>query len=93
MNDENAAIEDVIDVDDQREAGSGKPSLFDVLPEFGMEVTNADSPNRSKRTFADLDDLSARTPVKKQKVSAKTSTASAAEELMGSIKPSLDVFN
>lgn len=65
--DENLHNEDVIDLDDLKVTGAGKASLFDVTPEFGMEVTNMDSPNRSKRSIAELEDLQARSPIKKQK--------------------------
>ncbi|KAF9528644.1 P-loop containing nucleoside triphosphate hydrolase protein [Crepidotus variabilis] len=65
-NGENGENEHPMDVDERKPSAS-KSSLFDVIPEFGLEMTNMDSPNCSKRSLAELDDLHARTPVKRQK--------------------------
>lgn len=38
-----------------------------LISEFGSEMTNADSPNRSKRTLADIEEVMKQTPAKRLK--------------------------
>ncbi|KDR80423.1 hypothetical protein GALMADRAFT_242858, partial [Galerina marginata CBS 339.88] len=65
---ENPQTDDAMDVDDCG-ANRGKGRRLAVAAEFGMEVTNTESPNKSKRSFADTDDRAnaKQTPQKRQK--------------------------
>jgi kinesin family protein 22 len=63
---ENDAME--MDVDDSCGAGgSGQNYQASV---FGNEVTNTDSPNKSKRSIAEIDEVIKQTPAKRLKRSA-----------------------
>jgi kinesin family protein 22 len=62
---------DAMDVDDNCGAGgSGKNHHSFPTSEFGNEVTNTDSPNKSKRSLADIDEVVKQTPAKRLKRSA-----------------------
>ncbi|KAF8155490.1 P-loop containing nucleoside triphosphate hydrolase protein [Crassisporium funariophilum] len=66
MGAENPAMDDAMDVVNC--GTSGKDALPATAAEFGMEVTNTESPNRSKRSFADTEDRgNTQTPQKRQK--------------------------
>ncbi|KAF8961771.1 kinesin-like protein, partial [Flammula alnicola] len=64
---ESLPVDDAMVVDDC----GAKDRQMESAGAFGMEVTNTDSPNKSKRSFADTDERenasAAQTPVKRQK--------------------------
>ena len=59
-----------MDVDDSGAGGSGKNHHSFPGSEFGNEVTNTDSPNKSKRSFTETDEVVKQTPAKRLKRSA-----------------------
>jgi kinesin family protein 22 len=61
---------DAMDVDDSCGAGGGKNAHPFTGSEFGNEATNTDSPNKSKRSLAELDEVMKETPAKRLKRSA-----------------------
>jgi len=61
---------DGMDVDDNCGAGGSGKNHDPFSSEFGNEVTNTDSPNKSKRSLAEIDEVIKQTPAKRLKRSA-----------------------
>jgi len=80
-NSENLGMDNAMDVDDHEAGEHRKDYRMGPSTNFGMEVTNTDSPSRGKRSFTDAEDFPTQTPLKKQKrVLASTPVVSVSSE-------------
>jgi len=76
----NTNTQDKMNVDRSTE---GKNDQWTRNAEFGMEVTNTESPSRNKRSLTDIEDIVKQTPMKRQKRSAQEMPTRRANDLNG----------
>ncbi len=67
----NTNTQDKMNVDRSTEGSGYQNDQWTRNAEFGMEVTNTESPSRNKRSLTDIEDIVKQTPMKRQKRSAQ----------------------